>query len=175
MANINLLPKELFKDDKEESFNKKFFNLAYLFLSLSAVVLIFAVSAFILIRMRTSDSEKKKSALLIDIKNLQASEQRLVLFKDRLVKIDKLLSLDTTSDAVYVLEESYKMLTPGVSFYQATIAGNNVKFVVNSNSSREISNYVTQIASTKKFSKIVIDGLSYTPSTNYIATIEIIK
>jgi hypothetical protein len=113
-AQINLLPKDDLGNLRDSALARGLRRVSYLSLGF---FLFFSVGSFLLLYYLGDGLKKAQianSALRSEVRSLEATEQGLVLLKDRLGKISDILSLRDTNDAV---EKQEKLLgTLGVTY-----------------------------------------------------------
>ena len=120
-----------------------------------------------------SDLKNKNTELETNISNLQKTEQKLVLIRDR---IEKVKTINANSDASTNVDKLNRVILSkpsDISLNSATIDVDKTKFSVISKSSNTMATFLKSVAAVPDFKKISLISFTFTPSVGYDITLEI--
>lgn len=167
MLDINLLPQE-FKPKAyivqlAKTLNK--FTLVAVSVFLVVAILFISLYFFFLQKNRTLAVEQEK--LISEIKALQASEQRLVLVKDRVGKVEKVLAKVSTEFQIPIVTETISDLPENLNIDSLSIEGKTIKMQIKSLSLVELGRFLEKVVSSGNFKSIKFDSFRFDPKSGY--------
>ncbi len=173
MANINLLPEEL---ASKTGTNKTVNSIKNSAITMFAIFfLAFSGAIFYLVILSTQAKRvvESNSSLQTTIKSLQEVEQRVVLAKDRLVKVKNILGKKTASDSVEGFELINQFLPSDAIMTEAKLTSNasEISFLISSSSG--LVQVLSNILASDYFSIIQMKSFSYTSSMGYVINLEL--
>ncbi len=175
MARINLLPQELKPKGYILKLSKTLNKLALISIAVLLASALVILGSFIFFSQQTKASIKKQESLRSEIKALEATEQKLVLVKDRIQKIDNVLNLENATDEVKVLKKVTEILPEGVSLNNISVSDGSVSLEVASASLSGIGQFFVALVGSQGFQKVAVTGFSYKPELGYIVSLNFIN
>jgi hypothetical protein len=169
---INLLPQE-FKPKgyvlKLSQTLKKLviFGLVVFLITASIIAGLFVTSS-----IKSNSITTENSKLVSEIKALEKTEQRYVLIKDRLKRIDKIKKEPGSYDGIDTVKEIADSLPSEILLTGVDISKEAAKFSVITNNSTNISQLFTLLIS-QGYSSIKLDSLNYDLKSGYTLIIDI--
>jgi len=170
---INLLPNE-FKTDKRVI---KFGKVLKYFVVVSVVIFILLVSVGTFWTVRLSNESKElvdqEQELKTSITNLETTEQQLVFVRDRVDKIQTILS-DRINEKLLAKQVGLESVLPeNTKFDKSHIEVDTSDFDVVSTSSVEIRDLVNAMLGSDEYASLAINSLSFLPTLGYEISFEI--
>ncbi|OGM18455.1 hypothetical protein A2686_02515 [Candidatus Woesebacteria bacterium RIFCSPHIGHO2_01_FULL_38_10] len=173
MDGINLIPQEI----KPKANVLKTANLLKkIAITESIFLLVFAIIVFgsiFILSSRLKDSHSKDDKLRSEIKALEQTEQRLMLVKDRLGKIENIYSWDDASQEVLIAEGVVNTLPEGVVLRSAVLKETQVNLTIEVVNSESFSNLLSSLVNSGKYKTIKIESLDFDPEKGYIIELAI--
>lgn len=102
---VNLLPKELRPRKYIVRISKVLTNISLIALLVFIISAITVTSVYFLISSRLRTTQEKHEELITQIKALEETEQKIVLIKDRLEKVNEMRSKPAASEKIDILED----------------------------------------------------------------------
>jgi len=162
MARINLLPQELKPKGYVLKLSKTLNKLALISIA------ILLAAAFVFLGSFIFFSQQTKESLKSEIRALEATEQKLILVKDRIQKIGKVLNVENTTEELGVLKQIVEILPEGVSFNSVGISDSSVELEVTAPNLLSIGQFFLSIVNSQGFQKVTVTGFSYKLETGYV-------
>lgn len=162
MDGINLLPHELEPSRPAAKMSaglKKMLTVGY-FLFIVSVISV--VAAYVFLSRRLSNLDKDREQLKSEIVALDATEQRLVLTKDRLQKIKSIMTTDTIREEAAILadvNEEGKGI--GLLINSLELLPDSTRLGVFTPNSAILSRLVSYIKVAGGFKEAVIESIAY--------------
>ncbi len=141
-------------------------GVVFLVVGVSGIVYLF------LLQRQVTDQVNKNNQLQTSIKNLQATEQKLVLIKDRIGKIKTILSQKTAYDNSGNIQNILLGLPSDVVLGEAEISPAQIRFSVTSKTSLGMVSFLTNLTSQSKYKQMVLKNFNFRPSSGYSITVE---
>jgi len=168
MKDINLIPQE----EKPSKFVLYFAKIVNRLLILSLVgfltALIVGVSVYYLYSIKNKEVVARQNELKNEISILEKSEQRLVLIKDRLTKIDSILkNSNIAGNNIDIIEETFKVAELPTYISGFSLSGNVTEVGFYTDSSAGMTKLLSFMVGSGKFSKIDFLGFQYTQTSGY--------
>lgn len=166
---INLIPADLAVNSLTNRV-KNGLSTASLVGALATVVMIAALTVMaILYNSRLNNLERSITSLKSQVTQLEASEQRLVLAKDRLNKIKAIRQDDSATDEISVYKQMAGKSGSEVKFTEVNIESKKLESSVLSTSSQPISAFLKSLTEITGVKKIILSTLSFSPTSGYLA------
>lgn len=167
MAIINLLPQELkpkgYVVKLSVRLKKYAITLAVLFL----VLVVFLGGAIFVLSLRMRSSLERQESLKAEIKLLEDTEQKLVLIRDRLEKIDLILSEKDSRGAVSILKEVNGILSEETDITEAQLKAQGLDLTLTTSTSASLTKFLASLVSFPNFQKIELLKLEYSQAGGY--------
>jgi hypothetical protein len=168
MSEINLLPQELRPRGSILKLSKNLKNIALLALVTLLLFVTLSLGAYFILDNRTSASTTNQEDLKQQIKALQQTEQRLVLIKDRLGKINSISKEPRANDEVERLN-IVSTLFPENTYVEAVeLDVKNAAVVISSDTLDNIAAYLASVVSSGEYVQINLAFLEYDPKQGYV-------
>ena len=173
MGNINLLPEELASKTGTNKAVNSIKNSAITMFAIFFLLFSGAIFYLIILSTQTKKVTESNSSLETTIKSLQDVEQRVVLTKDRLVKVKSILGKKTAADSVEGFELINGFLPADAIVTEAKLTDelSEISFLVSSSSG--LVQVLSNLLATNYFSTIQLKSFSYTSSTGYVINLEL--
>lgn len=169
---INLLPKELLKKDVSKSVlaaRQISYGFVFIFFLVNAVF--FGVEFYF--NQQLSNIERNQSQLKNNIVNLEETEQRLILTKDRIQKIDNILNNRQIEDRVNLHSLLINNLPQNVFLESQEIDTSQSKIELVSTNSKDLVNFMASLYGREDFTSLALENMSYNPFTGYKIILEV--
>ncbi|KKS77642.1 MAG: hypothetical protein UV74_C0013G0169 [Candidatus Woesebacteria bacterium GW2011_GWB1_43_14] len=164
---IDLLPSELRADTKVVGYARNLRLVAMIVVVGSFFIFLGGVLALYLRSRTLSELETERKALENEVTNLEATEQQLVLVRDRIQKIKEVLDSRNNEELITNQAQLVNSFSEGLKFESAEIDPENSQLGVIAVSSREMSNLFDKLSSNRVFQAIVVEELGFSPVLGY--------
>lgn len=178
MYNVNLIPQDLSVGGRTNKAAGAIRSLSILIAVLLVVSLLGVVGLFFYFSTTLSSVNNSNNQLKTQISNLEQSEQKFVYAKDRLDKIEKINSLESSVEEISTFNSLYNFLKgqPGMRVSEVSIDPKKLELSVSSESFGSMSNFMNNLDQeseklTKDFKTITLDSFSYSQSSGYVASL----
>lgn len=151
---VNLLPKELRPKKYIVKISKVLTNVALIALLVFVISAAVITGVFIVISNRLSSSQEKHEELIIQIKALEETEQKIVLMKDRLEKVNEMKSKPSASEKVDILGDVLKISEGSAVVNAATLSDKKTNVLVIVDGSLSLTKFLSGILISGGFKKI---------------------
>lgn len=175
MPAINLVPEELKPKRAILGLANYLKRVAIVGFVVFFVTVVVSVGGFLIVRSQLQESIKRQDELKVSIDALKETEQKLVLVKDRLEKVDKIFGLDFLDEEVSVLENVLLNIPQGVIFRKADLKSGVTDITLVADTSSSLAEFLASILATSAYRKIEMTGFSYTPETRYSIGLVLIR
>lgn len=175
MASINLLPEEIKPKGYVLKLYRAFKRAAITSFVLFLISAIFVLGALVSLSKRIKTSIAQQERLKGEIKVLEQTEQRLFLVKERLGKIEEVLTAESASEEVEILEDVVNVFPEGVVFNEAHLEKSKADVNVTVKSSSDLSRFLQTIVDSGKYKRIELTSLNFNPDTLYVLEVSLIK
>jgi len=166
-ANLNLLPPEL-------TVSKSLANLLKTLRAVNVIAiaafLIFGVGMaafFVISSVSLSGINNNITNLESQVKAQSASEQKMVLLKDRLTKISSAQKTPSSVPNLASISPLLLGLSPSAAVTQLQISPTTVKLSINLTNNTDLSLFLASVKESKYFKTINMTGFSLGPTTGY--------
>jgi len=175
MVDINLLPSDLTPKKAIIKVSKTVKKVSIIGYSAIIVLALIFGGAYILLFNQITKTERSQSDLKNTISSLEQTEQRLILVKDRLAKVDQVMKKPSANLEVDNLEILKSLFPEGFSISEAEITnkGNEMKFRVPS--SKALVEFLANLFSSGTYRNIVMMEFEYRKSTGYLLTLKLVS
>lgn len=167
MHGINLLPADLTPKKsilKLSSAAKKISIVGYSLVLISAVVF---VGIFFMLSRQIQTSLSNQARLKSTISSLEQTEQRLILVKDRLEKVDKVLGSKSANQEIEFFDDLLSMFPEGVSLDEANLSAEGTKITLKMQKSSSLVEFLATLLSSGTYSHIELESFAYNSQTGY--------
>jgi hypothetical protein len=175
MAGINLLPQELKPKAGVLKLSKTLNKLALVSVGVLLSTTIVLIGSFIFFSQQSNASVERQENLQSEIRALEQTEQRLILVKDRLSKINKILSSGSVASQIELLKKVLAIMPSEVLLQDLEITDENVRIEVSSGSLSGIGQFFLKILQVQDFRKVNVDGFSFRNISGYVVVLEFYK
>lgn len=169
---INLLPQDLGAGKGALQASKLLNRVSIIAGAIFLVVGVLGIAYLFILQRQVSDQTSQNNQLEVNIRSLQATEQKLVLVKDRIDKIKTILA----QKSAYTHSENIQKIMLGlpveVSLDEADITPSQVRFSVTSRTSLGMVTFLNNLTSTETYKQIVLKNFSFRPASGYSITVE---
>jgi Tfp pilus assembly protein PilO len=107
------------------------------------------------------------NSLKSQIQSQQAAQQQVVLLKDRLGKIKRVIAMPSASKSLSNINPLLDSVGETSAITGLDIDLQKTKLSIDFKSNSELTNFVNGLSSQNNFSAILIDSFSYSPVTGY--------
>jgi len=175
MAGINLLPTDLAPRAsvvKASGVIRKLTTLGVILLLLSLGV---SIGLFLIFSNQLKEVTARKEQLEANIKALQATEQRLVLIKDRLALAQEVFARPSGSDEVAAVKSLISAFSEEVSVKQFEIKSEVTTVSFETQNSLALTQMMATVASSGNYKQVNLTSISFTPLLGFSTDFELIK
>lgn len=169
---INLLPVELGAGRSVLQVAKVLNKVSIIAGVIFLVAGVLGIVYLFILQSQISSQVNKNNQLQTSIKNLQATEQKFVLIKDRIGKIKSILSQKTAYANSENIQSILLGLPADVGLDEADISPAQARFSVTSKTSLGMVSFLTNLTSGTKYKQILLKNFSFRPSSGYSITVE---
>ena len=164
---VNLLPKELKPKRYIVKISKILTNVALIALLVFVISAVVVTGVFFVVSSRLSSSQEKHEELSTQIKALQETEQKIVLIKDRLEKINTMRSKASASDNIDILDDVIKISEGTAIINGASLSDVNANVQVVVDSSLNLTKFLSGVFMSGGFKKIEMLSFEFKKEEGY--------
>jgi hypothetical protein len=168
MNEINLLPQEMKPSGLIIKLSANLKKAAFLGVLILLISVSLSLGTYIFFSQRVSASLSNQEELKNQIKALERTEQRLVLVKDRLEKINFLNRQPRANDEVEKLNFVTGLFPQDTFVERIDLEKNNAKIAISSTNLDNIATYLASVISSGKYVQINLVSLEFNPLQGYI-------
>lgn len=166
---INLIPADMSVNSTTNKVKKVLNSLTMLSIG-AFLVTIIAIAGFVyFFNRKITEIEATNSQLKTQIAALEGSEQRLVLAKDRLAKLQNIKSEDSAADELVLYQQITEGLDGEMSIAEVGLEATKIETSIATSQSQSLGGFFNKIITLPGLTKIVLSSLSFTPSSGYLA------
>lgn len=170
MPDINLLPQDIKPKESAIKISNNLKKLAILILLIFIVSLSISYAGIFFFNQKTKSSLKKQGSYKAEIAKLERTEQRLVLLKNRIDKINNLMSKPSVNKDVLFLENINSMVNrEQIKLPTVEVALNENQVEIVSANLSDVKNLVSDLLNSNKFSNIYFLTFGYDQKNGYKA------
>jgi hypothetical protein len=143
-----------------------------------AAFLIFGVGLgvfFIISYFSLKSINSANDALRNQVAMQQASEQKIILLKDRIKKIMTVQKLSNALPGLATVEPLLANLSSSTSISQMKIDSTAIDLSLNLKNNTDLSAFLSVINNSKIFKAITISTFSFSPTTGYLIDVNMVK
>ena len=167
MPVINLLPKDLVPREgvlKTASVLKKVLIIGFTGL---IILIVSLIAVFLVLSGRYDDSIDRQKELKNQISALEQTEVRLVLVKDRLVKANQVLALDSAESEMTSLDSLIGILPDGIVVETADLRSAMSEMTLSAPNSSSLAEFLAKLISAGIYQRIELLSLDYSEAKGY--------
>lgn len=173
MTAINLLPTDL---SPRSSTVKVADTAKKIAIAIFALIVVFAIAAiifFMTISVQIRNLSGKNEQLRASVSSLEETEQRLVLIRDRLKKVEAVQAKDTTSIQLEPLKEILPNFPPTVTLRELSVFSRETEMSFTINSSPDLARVLANIMAGDYYKRIELSSFSFNPSSGYFISLKL--
>lgn len=172
---INLVPPELVPKGAVRKFSAKIRAVVFV----ATIVLIAGVtgafSYILFLNSQIEKSQQRQTELLSSIKSMRTAESLHYVIKERVARVDELISSPSIVEASAKLDQYILQLPPSTSFQQGMVIPKLFEVTIRAEDANSLVAATDTVLSSGLYENIVISGLSYDQTKKYSATFQISK
>jgi hypothetical protein len=173
MAIINLLPTDLAPKGPTLRIVNYLKQIALVGFVIFLLVTLGLAGYFVITSFELNGSVNRQENLKTQIKSLEQAEQKIILLKDRVIKIKKVLAMPDSQGNIVISQEVLVMATGLVNIGELEISPEETKLTVTSNNSSSLSQFLTTLTGSKVYKTIVLSSFSFNPTAGYSAVFDL--
>jgi len=167
MKNINLAPSNLAPEGSFVKLSNTIKRITILGFVVYIVLAIGLLAYFIVVSSQINASLAKQEKLTISVRELEPTEQALILVKDRVAKSKVILGRPSASDEVVKSKNFIQGLDQSIGLSNAEIGITGTSVGVTAGASSSMVGFMRKIVSDAIFSQINLTSLDFKPSSGY--------
>ena len=175
MSQINLLPTDMAPRPSVVKASTVVKKLTTIGVILFIVCLGASIGLFLLFSSQLKDSTQRKAEIEQSVKALQATEQRLVLIKDRLSLIKDVLARQTATDELEAITNLINNLPEEVSVSEAKLQKDLTVASFKAEDSLALTRMMSTIFSLGTYGQVDLKTIRFLPITGFTAEFELAK
>lgn len=167
---INLIPIEMAVPARAVKIAKILNKISTATIILLILAIVVIGSLFFYYSTQNTKINRNINASKTKITNLEKSEQKLVLAKDRLIKIEVVQKAKSLSDEIkrYQKFASVVSASVGSTISEADLNSKGTEVTILSQSSDSLAYIISPLSKLIDYSKIILASLEYNPSSGFI-------
>lgn len=170
---LNLLPPELAVDKNLNIIIKTVRSLGIISIASFLIFIVGLVGFFIMssitLKNLTSDIDVSKNKIIAQ----EASEQQIILLKDRINKISTIQNLPTSLKNIIAIEPFLANLSPDSLLSELDIDSQKAQLLLNFKSNNDLGTFFRNLSGSEVFKSVVLSSFSLNPATGYSVSINI--
>jgi Tfp pilus assembly protein PilN len=175
MPEINLLPTDLAPKPSVVKASGVIHKLTTIGVILFIACLGISIGLYLVFSSQLKDSTLRKAELESSIKALQATEQRLVLIKDRLSLIKEVMGREAATDEVEAVTGLINALPEGASLNQAKLTKDSTSVALGAQDSLALTQMLSLLISSGTYQQVDLISIGFTPSAGFSADFKLTK
>lgn len=164
---INLLPQDYTVSDSVARVIKIVRPLNVILLSIFLVAALGAAGFFILSSITIKNLSTTNSTLTNQIESLQSAQQQVVLLKDRLGKIRRIMSKPGAYKNIAPINPILVAFFGSSTLTELDADSEKTLLTLNFKSGTDLSNFLDSISENPSFSNVAMNSFNYNPSNGY--------
>lgn len=174
---INLIPTEMAVPPKAVKIVRILTKISTIGAISLVVIVISAILIFVYFKYDYNKTQASVESLKAQISDLERSEQRLVLAKDRLAKIASIQSHPSIEDDLASFQEIIPLVgnASGSALLEANIDPLKTQFSATSANSTSLAEFLGPISRLTQFKNMVLTSLGFGQTTGFISDILLTK
>lgn len=174
MATINLLPTDFAPTGRVVQFANLLRSAIIVGFVFFAMLVLTLIGIFVFNSISLQNAISRQNQLKDSIKAQEATEQKLVLVKDRLGRAKEILGQENTSDQAQKLEQLLAGLAD-VSLTQSEIVAGKSELNFLATTPSGLTNLLARLKTSGLFEKITLSSFNFNPTTGYQVNITATK
>ncbi len=170
---FNLLPVDLAESKEIEKFSKTLLGLSIFFAVVSVVIGISGLAGYFFYSKELTKLGQEQENLKTSIKNLESTEQGLVLIRDRTQKIANILTSRITEGTFSKQMKIVENMPQDVYFKGSEITVQESGLDLLTQRSLVLSNFFTDLVKRQDLGNLVLKELNFNPGRGYFFTLQI--
>jgi Tfp pilus assembly protein PilN len=170
---FNLLPPELVTGKEVARAVNIMKTIAIFAVLLFAVLAAVGVTSVLYYQNQFTALSEQHDSLKTTVQSMEATEQGLVLVKDRTQKIQQILDSRTNEIVLGKHKEIVDTLPEGVTFRETDIDRDKASLDISSTGAGPVSELMTRLTQSEKYKKLVLDAISFNALFGYVLSLEI--
>jgi hypothetical protein len=126
-----------------------------------------SIGLFYMYSRRIDEANNRKSDIERRIKALKETEQRLVLVKDRLSKVEQISNMESAEEKIKGLNFLFNNKTSSVSINEVKADDKLLDISIFSNATYQTFDFMNLIKDSEEFSTITIKSMQFAPKTGF--------
>lgn len=175
MPSINLLPRDLAPKASVVKASGAIRKLTTLGVIALLVSLSISIGLFLIFSNKLKTSTARKEQLEQNIKALQATEQKLVLIKDRLTLASDVLARPSGADGAKAIQELVGIFPEGVATKSIEIKPDLTLASFQTQDSLVLTQMMATLVSSGIYKKVDLVGINFIPATGFTASFGLTK
>ena len=168
---INLIPSEMAVPPKTIKVGKLIYKIATIGSIILVMIVTLSISAFIYFKFElgkiNSNNDDLKSQILV----LEQSDQKLILTKNRLAKIEVIKSMPSIKDDLIKFNDVTTLLStiPETELIDVSIQPSKTQFSVNSKNSSSFAEFLEPISKLTKYKNVILSSFNFNQNSGIIS------
>jgi hypothetical protein len=175
MAQINLLPEELKPKKYVLKASKTLNKVATGFMVLFLIVATLAIGGYLVLSSRVTSVKNNHDKLTTQVKALNESEQRMVLIKDRVDKINKVIAKESTNEELDIMDKVILLAGGDMSIDEVNVDLDKIDFIVSANASSQMTKFLAGLISEEDYKSMDLLSLKYAPELGYKLNLKVVS
>ena len=173
MADINLLPENLATNKSAINLSNRLRAFSLVVFSLLFIAILSSVIIFFLYSRKLTSETNRRSELVVSLKALEETEQKIVLIKDRINKSQKLLSDDVVWTNVDNLIK-YATSNENFTVTDINVAADDITFTIALSDSKSLTDIIGVLNNSGLFDEVTLNSVVFNKSTGYMASFALV-
>lgn len=175
MPTINLLPTDLAPKGPTLRIVNYLKQIVFIGFVIFLLVTLGLAGFFILTSLELNGSVSRQEVLKTQIKSLEQTEQKVVLLKDRLGKIRKILAMSDSQENIGKAQDVLGMAVGGISIGELEVSADETKLIISSSNSSSFSQFLANLTTSKLYETIILSSFSFNPNSGYSAAFDLLR
>lgn len=171
---LNLLPPELAIDKNLSAVLKIARSVGVILIALFLIFVVGATAIFIISSISLKNLNSDITNTTKQISASEASEQQIVLLKDRVGKIKTVQAFSNGLNNLTALEPLLPLSSPDSLVSELTIDPLKIALSLNFKSNDSLSSFLATLSSSKAFKSVVVSSLGLSPLVGYSVGVDIV-
>lgn len=174
MKEIDLLPIDLSPNRRIAKISATVERVNLFLLGFFLVAIALGIGIIVFLRTEISVSQNKQASITKSIKNLEPTEQKLFLTKDRIQKIKDIQSDGNNRINDFgLVDHILSSLPPSVSPFNVQIENDKKQFSVISKDSLATLTFLSSLVVTGDYKNLTLESLTFSPDNGYLITLQL--
>lgn len=171
--NINLIPTEMAVPARAVKLAKVISKVSIMGSILLLITILSLGSYYIYLRLENERVVSNINNLKQNISDLNQNEQKLILAKDRLAKIEVVKKAKSANSEIKRYQNFLNQMTVSVGsqITEASLTTKGTEITILADSSQNLTEVLKNVSNVLEYERIVVSSLSYNPGAGFIANI----